>query len=1158
MSSSDIEPFIEKWRESGANEESNFQPFITELCEVLEVERPDPSGPDTRANDYVFERHVERPLSDEGQYGKIDLYKKGCFVLEAKQGSDRPTQTEGETLGVHEPKRKQGTARRGTRSWEKAMTSAKHQARRYARALPDEDGWPPFLVVVDVGYCLDLYADFARQGKNYVPYPNQEAYRIQFEDLTDPDVRDTLRRLWTDPLSLDPTRSSTKVTRDLAEKLGQVASSLETAGHDPDRVSGFLMRCLFTMFAEDVELLPPRSFTNLLERCRGRVENFPKVLNQLWTTMDTGGWDNAIMDDVREFNGTLFKDHEALPVSEAQLELLIQAAEADWSEVEPAIFGTLLERALDPRERHKLGAHFTPRAYVERLVVPTVIEPLREEWDAAQTAAAKLEADGSEEEARQEIEDFHRRLCEVKVLDPACGSGNFLYVTLEHLKRLEAEVLDTLSDYEGQQLLDMTGGYRVSPEQLMGLEVNPRASAIADVVLWIGYLQWHFRTYGDADRLDPPLLQDIDNIRTRDAVLTYDERHKRTDEDGNLVMRWDRRTYKEDPTTGEMVPDESAQVPVYDYENAEPAEWPEADFIVGNPPFVGNKKMREFLGSGYTEAVRDAYLYKVRKSADFVMYWWYKAAKAVRGKLEGWNEAAERFGLITTNSVRQTLNRKVMEKQIKGSPPVSLVFAIPDHPWVASEDGSDVRISMTAGAVTEQPGTLQTVIREEQSKGLHWKVELDEQTGNILPDLTIGADVTGADPLEANNDICFRGFNPVGRGFVIKPEKAQELGLGQIDDLDKYIHQYRNGRDIARQSRNLMIIDLHGLEKEEVRERFPAVYQHVKEHVKPEREQNNEEYRRENWWLFGRPSTNLRNALSDLDRFIVTPYIGKHRFFQFLSSDIRPDDKLVNIALDDAFYLGTLSSRIHRIWSLAAGGSHGVGNDPSYNNTQCFEPFPFPTATDEEKATIRKLGEQLDRHRKEQLDAHEGLTMTALYNVLKKEQSGEELTKKERDIHEKGLVGVLDELHDELDAAVARAYGWEPGLEKEEILQRLVDLNEKRRAEEEEGHVRWLRPEYQAPEEMETQAALDLDVEISTEGEVAQSLAWPSELKERAQAIRTVMDASEEPLTVEEVAQHFHRARRDDVRGILETLSGLGLLDKKRSGEEEEDEIFMA
>jgi type II restriction/modification system DNA methylase subunit YeeA len=1149
MSSSDIEPFLEKWRESGANEESNLQLFVSELCEVLGVDRPDPARPDTRANDYVFERHVERPLSDEGQYGKIDLYKKGCFVLEAKQGSDTPEETEGERLGVHEPKRKWGTARRGTKGWEEAMRSAKNQARRYARALPDEDGWPPFLIVTDVGYCFDLYADFARQGKNYVPYPNQEAYRIRFEDLADPDVRDRLRRLWEEPLSLDPTRKTTAVTRELAENLGRVASSLEEDGHDSGRVSGFLMRCLFTMFAEDVELLPPRSFTNLLEECRGRVDIFPNVLDSLWTKMDEGGWENAIKEEVQQFNGQLFKNHDALPVSEAQLELLIRAAEADWSEVEPAIFGTLLERALDPRERHKLGAHFTPRAYVERLVVPTVIEPLREEWEAAQAAAAKLEAEGKDQEARKELTDFHRRLCEVKVLDPACGSGNFLYVTLEHLKRLEAEVLDVLSGYEGQQTLDMTGGFRVSPEQLMGLEVNPRAAKIADVVLWIGYLQWHFRTYGDADRLDPPLLQDIDNIRCRDAVLDYDDKTPRTDEDGEPVSRWDRRTYKEDPTTGEMVPDESAQVPVYDYENPEPAEWPEADFIVGNPPFIGNKRMRDALGDGYTEAVRSAYAYKVRKDSDFVMYWWHKAAKAVRGKLDEWNEPAERFGLISTNSIQQIENRKQIKKQMEGSPPLSLGFVIPDHPWVDSRDGSDVRIAMTVGAVTDRPGMVQEVLGEEETGSLHWGVELTEHTGSIQPDLSSGPDVAGAEPLEANQDLSFMGVIPVGEGFRLKPSEIEKLGY-ELDSLPPVIRRYLNGKDVANNREERYIIDFFGLEKEKAREKYPDLYQVVRDRVKPVRDENKRKAYREKWWIFAEARPAMRKALDDLNRFAATVETSKHHHFVFLDKSILPDQKLRVVASSDAFHLGVLSSRFHEAWALAAGGRQGVGNDPVYNNTRCFDPFPFPNATDDQKATIRDLGEKLDQHRKERLEQHEGLTMTALYNVLKKEQSEEELSKEEREIHEKGLVGVLAELHGELDAAVARAYGWEPGLEKEEILQRLVDLNEKRCAEEEEGHVRWLRPEYQAPEESETQAEMDLDVEISTD-DVAQPLTWPSELRERAQAIRAVMDNAEGPLTVEEVAQRFYRANRSDVRGILETLSGLGLVDQ-------ENDVFVA
>ena len=1136
--------FIERYQDTEAFERGAAQMFLSDLCDMLDVPRPDPPRAETRKNQYVFERRVDYPEQSDRQHGYIDLYKRGCFVLEAKQGSDAPTETEGERLGVEEPTRRYGTARRDRREWERAMQRAKNQAYRYAHGLPDDEGWPPFLVAVDVGHCIDLYADFARQGKNYVPFPDANAHRLFLEDLRDEAVRERLRAVFAEPLSLDPTRRSTAVTRQLAENLAKVAASLEE-DHDPDRVAGFLMRCLFTMFAEDVELLPPRSFTELLERCRGTLDAVPKILDSLWATMDEGGFDSAIMEDVRAFNGSLFEDHDALPVSEAQLELLIKAAEADWSDVEPAIFGTLLERALDPRERHKLGAHFTPRAYVERLVVPTVIEPLRAEWDAAQAAATKREADGDDEAAREEIVQFHRRLCDVTVLDPACGSGNFLYVTLEHLKRLEAEVLAVLEDYGGQQALDMEGGYRVSPEQLRGLEVNPRAAKIADVVLWIGYLQWHFRTHGDADRLDPPLLDDVDNIQTRDAVLRYDAKTPRTDEDGEPVTMWDRRTYTEDPTTGERVPDESAQVPVYDYENPEPADWPEADFIVGNPPFIGNKKMRDALGDGYTEAVRDAYAYKVRKDSDFVMYWWHKAAKAVRGKLDEWDKAAERFGLISTNTIRQIENRKQIKKQMEGSPPLSLIFVIPDHPWVDSRDGSDVRIAMTVGAVTEQPGMVQEVLREEKTESLHWNVELTEHTGTIQPDLSSGPDVAGADPLESNQDLSFMGVIPVGKGFRLEPSEIRKLGY-EFDSLPPVIRPYLNGKDVANNREKRYIIDFFGLEKEEARDKYSDLYQVVRDRVKPVRDENKRKAYRERWWIFAEPRPGMRKALEGLDRFAATVETSKHHHFVFLDQSILPDQKLRVIASDDAFHLGVLSSRFHKVWALAAGGRHV--DRPVYNNTQCFDPFPFPAADASQKATIRDLGEQLDAHRKERLDAHDDLTMTALYNVLKKERRGEDLTDDERTIHEQGLVGVLKELHDELDAAVADAYGWDAGLPEEEILQNLVDLNAERRAEEEEGHIRHLRPEYQAPETVETQAEMDLDIEVGGDGAPTEPLDWPSGLKPRAQAIRAVMTHAEEPLTVEQVAQHFYNARRADVRELLETLAALGHVEATEDG----------
>lgn len=488
---------------------------------------------------------------------------------------------------------------------------------------------------------------------------------------------------------------------------------------------------------------------------------------------------------------------------------------------------------------------------------------------------------------------------------------------------------------------------------------------------------------------------------------------------------------------------------------------------------------------------------------------------------------------------------------MEASSPLSIVFAIPDHRWVASEDGSDVRIAMTAGTVTDQPGTLQMVIREEESKGIHWDVELAEEVGTIQPDLTAGADVAGAEPLEANEDLSYMGVIPVGLGFRIEPDEIEEKGYS-LDSLPPVVRPYLNGKDVADNRALRYIIDFFGLDKEEVREQYPELYQRVRDRVKPERDEVRRKNHREYWWIFGEARPAMRDALSGLDRYLVTVETSKHHYFVFLPSEILPDQKLRVVASDDAHHLGVLSSRIHEVWALAAGGRQGVGNDPVYNNTRCFDPFPFPAATESQKATIHDLGEQLDAHRKERLDTHDTLTMTALYNVLKRERRGEDLDKAEREIHEKGVVGVLRELHDELDAAVADAYGCDAGLPEETILQPLVDLNAERRAEEEEGHVRYLRPEYQAPETVETQAALELEEPesrpLSGDGAPAEPLDWPSDLKPRAQAVRAVMSHAAEPLTVEQVAQHFYNARRSDVRELLETLAALGHVERAGEG----------
>jgi len=1154
-----VEQFIERWQFASGSERANYQLFVHELCALLELPTPDPAREDTRDNAYVFERRVTFRHGDGTESpGFIDCYRRATFVLEAK----KVKQAEG-------------------KGFDDALLRARGQAEQYARALPAAESRPPFLLVVDVGNVIELYAEFTRSGATYTPFPDPRSHRIQLADLRDDATRQRLRAVWLDPLSLDPTRQSAKVTREVAERLAEVARVLEAAGHAPEVVAGFLSRCLFSMFAEDVGLLPKRAFVDLLESLKDNPAQFIPLVGEVWRAMDRGEFSAAVRADLLKFNGKLFKNPQVLPLNRDQIELLLVAARANWREVEPAIFGTLLERALDPTERHALGAHYTPRAYVERLVLPTIVEPLREDWKIAQAAALVLAGEGKLNEAQQQVREFLKHLCEVRVLDPACGSGNFLYVTLEHLKRLEGEVLnqlDELGDTRGR--LDLQG-VSVDPHQLLGIELNPRAAEIAEMVLWIGYLQWHFRTRGQV--MPPqPVLKDFHNIECRDAVLAFDRMEYVTDERGIPITRWNGKTTKKHPVTGEDVPDETARSPVEKYINPRKAEWPQADFVIGNPPFIGAASMRAALGDGYTESLRKTWP-KVPESADFVMHWWDQAAELTRaGKLR-------RFGLITTNSLRQTFSRRVLERHLGGKPPLSLAFAIPDHPWVDSADGAAVRIAMTVGTLQTGAGALLTSAAETPGGDGAIDVTLVAKRGVIHADLTVGANVAAAGPLQSNGLLTSRGMMLFGAGFIVTRDEAATIGLGRNKDMARYIREYRNGRDLTDRSRDVLVIDLFGLNVDEVRARVPEIYQWILERVKPERDQNRDAAISRNWWLHGRPRPELRVYLKNLARYVATVETAKHRTFQFLDASILPDNMLIAIGLDDAYFLGVLSSRIHVTWALAAGGRLGVGNDPRYNKSRCFEPFPFPASTAEQRTRIRDLAEQIDAHRKRQQTQHADITLTGMYNVLEKLKTGEALNAKEKVIHEHGLVAVLKTLHDELDRAVLDAYGWSdlaPLLEvvngnappprpspasaregaksvsrddakralDDALLERLVALNAERAAEEQRGLIRWLRPEFQIPAsgQMQTQPAEQLEIDTGEEVAVAakpgERRPWPATLPAQVKAVAEVLTAARAPLADDAIAACFtgRGAWKKRLPQIIDTLVAVGRVHRRK------------
>ncbi len=1050
----ELSAFITRWlgTEGGA-ERANYQMFLTEFCTALDLPLPHPKG--AGLGDYQF----EAPVKSAAAFGKkgthrIDLYKRGHFILEAKQSQLKPgeslpsepapeplepvTDLFGHVIGHVDAKGKRPP------KYDRLMADARVQAERYSLGLPGgAHKSPPFLIVADIGRAFELYFDWTGDGRGYGFFPDQQNYRITLEQLTDPKVQALLRGIWTDPASVDPRARAVEVTRDIAQRLSRVAEALETnhraqrPGRSDDELargiedtSLFLMRVLFCMFAEDVGLLPEKSFQNFLDEARTKSDQWWRSgLADLWSRMNRGDEHDRFWSfgdaTVRHFNGNLFSTAQVFDLpAEFKGELFV-AARQDWRSVEPAIFGTLLEQVLTTSERAKLGAHYTPRPYVQRLVSVTIGEVLAAEWEAARDAA-RAHADGGDRAAAlTDLRAFHTQLTQLRILDPACGTGNFLYVAMEFLLQLESEVIQLATEL-GDPIAPA-----VHPNQLLGLELNPRAAVIAELVLWIGWLRHRLANHPDA--IGDPVLPTLSNINGGrhggfDAVL--------------------RRTATGEPDTATPgVPD-----------------WPEADFIVGNPPFIGKGAiMRAALGDAYVEALAKANP-RVAASSDFVMQWWDHAAQILVQP----TSKLRRFGLVTTNSISQTFNRRVIEHYLlagnegENGNRLSLIYAIADHPWTkATLDAAAVRIAMTVAGRETCTGRLVKIISESGLDTDDPEIRTDTVDGLINPDLTVGADVTTAKPLAANEGISNTGMLLAGQGFKLSNADGRHLIAQDGPESIKVIKPYVGGGELMDRPLGRYVIDFHGLTEREARQQFHNAYQHVLENVKPERDLNRQPARRDRWWLFGRSNAQLRSAREGLTRFIATTETAKHRVFQFVNVETIPDHMAITISADDAFHLGVLSSTAHCEWALQQGGT--LEDRPRYNKAACFDPFPFPDATPDQRRVIAELAEELDATRKAALAEVPKLTMTEIYNLRAKLARGEPMSHAEQDRARAARAGIVARLHDQIDAEVAAAYGWPHPLPAPEIVARLVALNAARAAEEAAGQVRWLRPDYQIP-----------------------------------------------------------------------------------------------
>ena len=941
--------FIAKWRDATLKERSAAQEHFLDICRLLD--EPTPAEADPTGATYCFERGARK---DTGGDGWADVWKRHCFAWEYK----------------------------GQRA---NLDAAFAQLRQYALALEN----PPLLIVSDL-----------RRFRIRTNWTNSvsRTYEFDLDDLTDSTVRDRLKWAFSDPERLRPGETRRALTERAAAAFAAVAQTLRARGHDPPVVAHFVNRLVFCMFADDVGLLPDHMFTRMLRQAQRTPEQFTELAAELFQVMAGGG--RVGFEAVAWFNGGLFDDGAALPLEAADIETVLAASDLDWSEIDPSILGTLFERGLDPGKRAQLGAHYTDRDKIMLLVEPVVIRPWLAEWDAAKAdlAAALDRAEAAKSPAtrtkrlnaaERRYRAFLNRLRAFTVLDPACGSGNFLYLALQALKDLEHRV-----QLEAEALGFQLAFPEIGPANVKGLEINPYAAELARVSVWIGEIQW-MRRNGFSESHDP-ILKPLDTIECRDAILTPD--------------------------------------------NTEP-DWPEADVVIGNPPFLGTKLQIRQLGEEYVSRLRSTYTKRVPAGADLVCYWFEKAGRQIAsGKVA-------RVGLVATNSIRGGWNLPALQSATDGH----RIFEVwGDEPWV--NDGAAVRVSLICFARCDDDSVSTP--------------RLDGQpVDEIHADLTAtrdhqGVDLTLARRLPANARVAFVA-DQKGGPFDISGSQAREWlllpanpnGRTNADVLKPWV----NGMDLTRRPAGKWIVDFGWTMSDADAALYEEPFRWVKEHVYPMRSTVRRKAHRERWWRHADTRPGMWAALGNLSRYIATPRVAKYRLFVWLDARVCPDSATIAIVRDDDVTFGILHSRFHEIWSLRLGTS--LEDRPRYTPTTTFETFPFPDgltpntsvadyADDPRAAAIADAAQRLVELRDRWLNPPEWVewldepvpgyptrpvprdkaaatalkkrTLTNLYNVRPQ---------------------WLADAHAVLDAAVATAYGWPADISDDDALAELLALN---------------------------------------------------------------------------------------------------------------------
>lgn len=953
--------FIEKWRQVDLKERTASQSHFNDLCRLLEID--DPITADPKGDWFTFEKGASKTSGGEGW---ADVWRKACFAWEYKGKKAN-------------------------------LDRAFDQLLQYSIALEN----PPLLIVSDM--------DVIRIHTNWTNTV-QKVHTLALADLTDAANRDLLRDAFQNPEKFKPAKTRQLLTEEAAQSFATLAQRLRDRGHDAQEVAHFVNRLVFCMFAEDVDLLPNKMFQRMLEHCRQNPGDFEAHAQTLFAAMRAGGM--VGFERVDWFNGGLFDSDNALPMEKADVADLLTAAKLDWSDIDPSILGTLFERGLDPSKRSQLGAHYTDRDKIMQIVNPVIVEPLLAEWaevrsqieglidKAPKQTKAKL-LRGKELAARtkalNEAEALHQafldRLLAFRVLDPACGSGNFLYISLLELKNIEHRV-----NLEAEALGLPRGFPRIGPEAVLGIELNHYAAELARVSVWIGEIQWMRRNGFQAAK--NPILRTLDTIECRDAVLNPDGTQ---------------------------------------------SEWPETDVVVGNPPFLGAKWMLQRLGDDYTTKLR-ATLPKGSPAINLVTFWFFLAAKAVaRGTV--------RVGFVSTNMIRSPANAAIAASLYAVAP---IQVAWSDEPWVV--DGADIRVSIIVCSTD--------VTKARKLDGA--------VVASISPDLK-GYDVglNQKSLLIENQKCAVRGIEKGGPFSMTRPDAehllSQPLNPNGLTNAH-VLKPYRTVSDIVGRGKDEWIVDFHGHDIASA-SLFEKPYSYLENCVLEARQGNRDLRQLNNWWLFRRSGEQARAVLSGKKRVLCTGLVTKFRVFRWLSAAMVPDTRVILIDTESDEYFGILSSRLHEAWTLANCQFHGVGNDPVYTPSDCFETFPFPEGlapnvlaadyADNPRAyKIAQAAARLNELRENWLNPSNLIDHVPEVvpgypdRVLpRNEAAAAELKKRTLTNLYNARPAWLEHAHKALDEAVAEAYGWGDDwrngvLTDDEILARLFQLNQQRAAAE--------------------------------------------------------------------------------------------------------------